>query len=90
MARNKTTIEAYEKRNVEPWPWSAGTWRENVGQVFEDGRAGTTTALRRWAQRLAPGYSTGDRERLVNAHGYIRHTIHVADFVETAGIMDVV
>ena len=31
MARNMTTIEAYEKQNVEPWPWNAGTWRGKRG-----------------------------------------------------------
>jgi hypothetical protein len=90
MARNMTTIEAYEKRNVEPWPWNAGTWRENVGQVFGAGRAGPTSALRRWGRTLAPGYSAGERERLINTYGHARHTIDVADFVESVGMMEVV
>ena len=32
IARNQTTIEAYEKRPVRPWPYDQG-WRHNFAEV---------------------------------------------------------
>lgn len=33
IGKNKTTIEAYEKQTIDPWPHDKG-WRENMNSVF--------------------------------------------------------
>ena len=89
IARNMTTIEAYEKRKVEPWPWNTGSWRENASQVF-GGSGGSLPGLRRWIWILTPAVNPADRGRLVGSNGYVKLTVNPVEFFERAGLLDVV
>lgn len=84
VARNMTTIEAYEKRKVEPWPWRAGSWRENVAEVF-----GGDERSPMW-RKVVPWMDPAERTRLVHVCGHVKHRVNVVEFLERAGVMEAV
>lgn len=57
LSKNLTTIEAYEKAPIKPWPYDLG-WRRNLQEVFG-------ADWRRW---FVPNHNPREKECLVSAY----------------------
>ncbi len=88
MVRNMTTIEAYEKRKVEPWPWDVGSAKGNLAAAWFGGpeKVGRTA----WWRAVLPGVDAAERRRLVNECGHVKHRVDAVAFFQRAGVTEAV
>jgi len=88
MMRNMTTIEAYEKRKVEPWPWDVGSAKGNLTAAWFGGpeKVGRTA----WWRAVLPGVDAAERRRLVNECGHVKHRVDAVAFFQRAGVTEAV
>lgn len=66
IRKNMTTIEAYEKETIEPWPHDRGSWKENVHEVLGRGP---------WYRCLMPRLSEKERHALLEHSSYLKHRV---------------
>lgn len=66
IRKNMTTIEAYEKESIDPWPHDRGSWRENVCEVLGGGP---------WYRFIIPHFTEKERKFLLEQSSCLKHKV---------------
>lgn len=66
IRKNMTTIEAYEKETIDPWPHDKGSWKDNVCDVLGRGP---------WYRYLIPILTDKERRGILENSSYLKHRV---------------
>ena len=66
IRKNMTTIEAYEKETIDPWPHDRGSWKENIREVLGRGP---------WYRYVIPQLTEKERKVLLEHSSCLKHKV---------------